>query len=117
MTVRIVVYGLLRRGARMSNLLGGAEFVREVALDGYRLFDLGDYPGAVPGEGVIFGELWELPSPAVLDLLDEAERVGADPPLYRRVLVDADGAPAWLYVYAGPVEESAWITSGDWFRR
>ncbi|MHC4134357.1 MAG: hypothetical protein ACYTDU_21270 [Planctomycetota bacterium] len=30
---------------------------------------------------------------------------------------EADGAPAWLYVYAGPVEASAWITSGDWFRR
>jgi gamma-glutamylcyclotransferase (GGCT)/AIG2-like uncharacterized protein YtfP len=117
MTVRIVVYGLLRRGARMSNLLSGAEYLGEVVLDGYRLFDLGDYPGAVPGEGVITGELYELASPAVLDLLDEAERVDADPPLYRRVLVEAGGAPAWLYVYAGPVEISAWITSGDWFRR
>lgn len=77
MTVRIVVYGLLRRGARMSKLA----------------------------------------SPAVLDLLDEAERVDADPPLYRRVLVETDGAPAWLYVYAGPVDPSTWITSGDWLRR
>ncbi|MHC4971420.1 MAG: gamma-glutamylcyclotransferase family protein [Planctomycetota bacterium] len=117
MTVRIVVYGLLRRGARMNNLLDGAEFLSEVVVDGYQLFDLGDYPGAVPGEGVIIGELYELASPAVLDLLDEAERVEADPPLYRRVLVEADGAPAWLYVWAGPVEESGWITSGDWFRR
>jgi len=117
MTVRIVVYGLLRRGARMSNLLRGAEFLGEVALDGYRLYDLGDYPGAAPGEGTILGELYELASPAVLELLDEAERVDADPPLYRRELVEAGGTPAWLYVYAGPVEASAWIRSGDWFRR
>lgn len=117
MTVRIVVYGLLRRGAHMSNLLRGAEFLGEVALDGYRLYDLGDYPGAVPGEGAVLGELYELASPAMLDLLDEAERVDADPPLYRRELVEALGAPAWLYVYAGPVAASAWIRSGDWFRR
>jgi gamma-glutamylcyclotransferase (GGCT)/AIG2-like uncharacterized protein YtfP len=117
MTVRIVVYGLLRRGARMSNLLGGAEFKGEVVLPGYRLYDLGDYPGAVPGEGAIVGELYELASPAVLELLDEAERVEADPPLYRRVLVEAGGAPAWLYLWAGPVDSSARITSGDWFRR
>ena len=56
MTVRIVVYGLLRRGARMNNLLHGAEFLGEVVVDGYQLYDLGDYPAAVAGEGVIVGE-------------------------------------------------------------
>jgi gamma-glutamylcyclotransferase (GGCT)/AIG2-like uncharacterized protein YtfP len=116
-TVRVVVYGLLRRGAPMNHLLAGAEFLGEVVLDGYRLHDLGDYPAAVAGPGALVGELYELPSPAVLAVLDEAERVGVDPPLYRRVLVAAADAPAWLYVYARGVAPSTRIPSGDWLKR
>jgi len=117
MTVRLVVYGLLRRGAPMNDLLGGARFLGELDLEGYRLYDLGEFPGVVPGAGSVRAELWELASPAVLAVLDEAERVHEDPPLYRRELVDAQGAPAWLYVYAQPVAESARIASGDWLHR
>jgi gamma-glutamylcyclotransferase (GGCT)/AIG2-like uncharacterized protein YtfP len=125
MTVRLVVYGLLRRGASMSGLLSGAEFLGEVTVPGFGLYDLGDFPGAVAlgdvvageEEGGVVGELYELPSPAVLDLLDEAEHVHADPPLYTRALIEAQGAPAWFYVYARPVDAAARIPSGDWFSR
>lgn len=117
MTARLVVYGLLRRGGPMSDLLGGAEFLGEVDLHGYEMYDLGDYPGAVDGNGTIRGELYELPGPAILDLLDEAEHVHAAPPLYRRELIDAKGEPAWLYVYDRAVDPKSRIASGDWFNR
>jgi len=117
MTVRLIVYGLLRRGEPMHGLLTGAEFLGEVRIDGYELRNLGDYPAAVPGAGAIAGELYELPSPAVLEVLDEAEGVHAVPPLYRRELVHALGAPAWLYVFAQPPGGAPGIGSGDWLRR
>jgi gamma-glutamylcyclotransferase (GGCT)/AIG2-like uncharacterized protein YtfP len=107
MTVRLLVYGLLRRGEPMHGLLAGADYLGDVRLEGYDLFDMGEYPAAVPGAGAIQAELYELPSPAVLEVLDEAERV---PTLYRREMVDG----AWLYIYAQPVEAAPRIASGDW---
>lgn len=98
----------------MSHILAGARHVGDVRLAGYDLHHLGDYPAAVPGPGSIAVEVYELPSPAVLEVLDEAEGVHRDPPLYTRELVQALGAPAWLYVWAGPVPEGRRIGSGDW---
>ena len=117
MTVRLAVYGLLRRGERLAHLMAGADLLGEARIDGYALFDLGEYPGAVGGGGGVVCEIYEAASPAVLDLLDEAEGVFAEPPLFRRELVEALGAPAWIYVYAGPVTPGARIASGDWKRR
>ena len=114
MKERVVVYGLLRRGERMFDLLGGAPLLGEVRLPGYELRDLGRYPAAVPGEGGITGEVYEV---FHIGLLDEAEGVHFDPPLYKRVRVEALGAPAWLYVYARDPEGAPRIASGDWKRR
>ena len=114
MTERLFVYGLLRRGQPLAHFLAGARFVGPARLQGYDLLDLGDYPGAVPGAGAIVGELYEL---AGLDPLDEAEGVHEAPPLYRRVRVEALGAPAWLYVYARDPGTAPRIASGDWLRR
>jgi gamma-glutamylcyclotransferase (GGCT)/AIG2-like uncharacterized protein YtfP len=117
MTVRLVVYGLLRRGESLAHLMDGAEFLGDVNVPGFDLYDLGHYPGACPGDGAVVGELYELASPAVLDLLDEAEGVHQKPPLYRRELVDAQGIPAWFYVYARHVAPDKRIDSGDWLDR
>jgi gamma-glutamylcyclotransferase (GGCT)/AIG2-like uncharacterized protein YtfP len=106
-TLRILVYGLLRRGERLHGLLAGAHYVEHVRIEGYDLFDLGEYPAAVPGAGVLVAELWELAGAEALDALDLAE--GA-PALYRRELVRG----AWLYVYAQPLRGAPKIPSGDW---
>ena len=107
MTVRLLVYGLLRRGQPMHGLLAGADFLGERRVSGYDLFDLGEHPAAVLGKGAVTAELYELASPAVLRVLDEAERV---PTRYRRELVDG----AWLYVYVPPLGGAPRIPSGDW---
>lgn len=114
MTERLFVYGLLRRGERLADFLAGARFVGPARVAGHDLLDLGPYPAAVPGAGTVVGEVYEL---ADLDLLDEAEGVHEDPALYRRVQVEALGAPAWLYVYAREPGKAARIASGDWLRR
>ena len=66
------------------------------------------------GEQKIVGEVFEVEN---LEELDAAERVHDDPPLYRRVSVEALGAPAWIYVYARPLTDSFPIESGDWLKR
>ena len=108
---RVVVYGLLRKGQSMAHMLSGANFLGEVELDGFDLFHLGTYPGAVDGDGKIVGEVYEVEG---LDELDRAEKIHDEPPLYKRVQVEALGAPAWIYVYARPLTDSFRIDSGDW---
>ena len=111
---RVFVYGLLRKGQSMAHKLSGARFVGEAEVDGFDLFHLGSYPGAVEGEGRIKGELYEV---ADLDELDVAEGVERAPPLYRRRRIDAEGSPTWIYVYARPLDAALRIESGDWIKR
>ena len=85
------------------------------------LFDLGDYPGLLLGEGIVHAELYEIGDASVIQRLDAYELYDSDDPegsLYIRRLVrlarpDCD---AWLYVYNRDVSEKACITSGDWKR-
>ena len=108
---RVFVYGLLRRGQKLAHHLARATFVGDCELDGFDLYHLGNFPGAVDGDGTVAGEVYEVDN---LDELDRTEKVDDDPPLYRRVQVEALGAPAWLYVYARPLTDSFRIDSGDW---
>ncbi|MGH7163429.1 MAG: gamma-glutamylcyclotransferase family protein [Planctomycetota bacterium] len=117
MTLRLVVYGTLRRGEPRAPFLGGAAFLGELRLPGFNLLDLGEYPGAVPGAGAIVGEAYELPGPALLSVLDDVEGARGNAPLFRRALVDALGAPAWIYLYARDAANAPRIPSGDWIHR
>ena len=117
MSARLVVYGLLRRGQSMAPLLRASRYEGRVILEGFQMIDLGSYPGVVAGEGSVVGEVYTLGSRRLLGALDRAEGVFEDPPLYRRVEVDAIGAPAWLYVYARDAAGIPRVASGDWARR
>ncbi|NJN14233.1 MAG: gamma-glutamylcyclotransferase [Planctomycetes bacterium] len=106
----LAVYGLLRRGERLSGILRESRLLETTTLPGFDLYDLGDYPAAVPGTGGITVEVYELPGDSLLALLDEAEGVHEVPPLYRRERVGE-----WhLYLYARPLVGSPRIPSGDW---
>ena len=111
---RIFVYGLLRKGQSMAHILSDANYVGDAELDGFDLYHLGSYPGAVEGDGRIKGEIYEVND---LTSLDEAEGVDRSPPLYRRRQTDAAGSPTWIYLYARPLEGTLKIDSGDWIRR
>lgn len=84
----IFVYGTLKCGCRNHAYLGGQAFVGEArTMPGFRLFDLGEYPGMVPDptdrEGVI-GEVWSV-DPACLARLDVLEGIAEN--LYERKFV------------------------------
>jgi gamma-glutamylaminecyclotransferase len=100
----IFVYGTLKRGGLNHHFLAGQRFAGEArTAPGFRLYDLGGYPGMVTQpddtEGVI-GEVWEVDSDALVQL-DALE--GLAEGLYRREPVPllspfADrGVEAYLY--------------------
>ena len=103
-TTKVFVYGSLMRGLPLHGALAEAQYLGEGELFGFRLYDLGPYPGirATPNEGVILGELYAV-SQADLRRLDAIEGEGH---LYRRTEVatlseDGDITRAFTYVYLG----------------
>lgn len=103
----LFVYGTLKRGGRNHRRLAGQRFVRTAATaPGFRLFDLGPFPGMVfdKSDGAVTGELFAVSDECVGEL-DEFEGV---PDLFdRRVIVLADGTKAWAYLYVQPIPAGA----------
>jgi len=100
----IFVYGTLKRGGSNHHHLAGQTFLGEArTVPGFRLYEVGGYPGMIPQsidrEGVQ-GELWRVDEKA-LALLDELE--GLSVGLYRRERVPLqppfsdEAAEAYLY--------------------
>lgn len=120
----LFVYGTLKKGQSAHQLLEPrARFVCSGLMRG-RLYDLGPYPVAqkASGPGQEFaGELYELNDPsALLDALDRYEGAGehaAGERGYFRSRADVLGCDrrtyrAWVYLYAGGVDQSRRI--GEW---
>jgi gamma-glutamylcyclotransferase (GGCT)/AIG2-like uncharacterized protein YtfP len=108
--LRLLVYGTLRRGGSREGMLRDARFLEKTALPGLVLHRLGGYPGAVPGDGTVVAELYELPHPSMLEFLDGVEGVHESPPLFVRTRL----GDAWIYLYARDVGSAPRIPSGDW---
>lgn len=118
----VAVYGSLRAGFGLPDRPAIDEDLvvdRGACLISGRLYDLGDYPGLVPGDGVVHGELFELRDLAVLKAFDKYERYDARNPeksLYLRRAVRLVHPPcdAWVYVYNQSLHSAYHIASGDW---
>ena len=115
----IFVYGTLKRGGRNHHYLAGQTFVGDACTTaGFRLYNLGGYPGMVAdvsSPGCIKGEIWNIDQPC-LARLDELE--GLRQGLYRREAIGI--APPFAsstvetYLYAQDVAgrpeiERAWL--------
>lgn len=102
----LFVYGTLKRGERNHRLLAGQRFVGPgTTATGFRLFDLGPYPGMVRAAGgAVRGELFEV-CDRCREELDEFEGV---PTLFDRVTIElADGTRASAYLYVRPIPADA----------
>jgi gamma-glutamylcyclotransferase (GGCT)/AIG2-like uncharacterized protein YtfP len=105
----LFVYGTLKRGCSNHPFLVGQRFIRDArTAPGYRLYNLGAYPGLVAVAGDrdgVQGEVWSIDE-ACLAEIDFLE--GLDQGLYRRepvpLLAPFDGEPIDTYVYALSVE-------------
>jgi len=124
----LFVYGSLRKGFHSSAyeyISRYFNFFGEAKVKG-KLFDLGEYPAAVPAQEETFikGELYIVKNENefswAIAQLDDYEGVCPEPPeqlLYRREIADTfinDAiVPAWIYWYNGDVSGKPLITSGD----
>ena len=118
----LATYGTLLRVFGRHEQLGIGDrltFVTRCRWSGL-LYDLGPYPGAVPGNETIHGELFRLRDSSVWSLLDRYE--GFDPDheeaslFVRRpvsLTVPADRT-AQVYWYNGSLSDCKQVPSGDW---
>ena len=124
----VFAYGSLRKGfnssayeyiSRYFNFYGNA------TVKG-KLFDLGEYPAAIPvqEDAFIKGELYFVKNENefswAIAQIDDYEGVLVEPPeqpMYRREIADTfindTIVPAWIYWYNGNVSDKPVINSGD----
>ncbi len=135
MNQRLFVYGTLmgaapgepgrlerRRLAREARGLGPATMRGA-------LYDLGDYPGFIPGDApgpLTHGELFEIAAPALtfpwLDAYEGIVSGAPGPAEYERLILPvtrpADSErPAWVYVYRWDVSAARPVAPGRWTGR
>lgn len=114
----IFVYGTLRRGSSNHRYLEQARFAGEARTRrGFRLYDLGHYPGIIRdgGQGRVRGEVYALDD----ETLAEVDRLEGHPTFYRRVPLVLDGGlEVETYVLRlEQVDGRPVIRGGDWSRR
>ena len=103
MSEYLFAYGTLRSGFGLVKVGTGS-------IQG-TMYDLGEYPGAVPGEGEIIGDLFR--SPRTFADLDEYEGEEFDRKTVR-VTTEAGVVEAWIYWYTGDVSGRSPIEDKDY---
>ncbi|HEY8396933.1 MAG TPA: gamma-glutamylcyclotransferase family protein [Flavihumibacter sp.] len=128
----LFVYGTLRKGFQhpaFTYISENFEYVSEATVKG-RLFDLGEYPAAIPAESgyAIRGELYRLKADAewnwAIAQLDDYEGLfpeEGETPLYNRSeapveLPEGTTDKAWVYWYNGDTAGYPEILSGDFLQ-
>nr|VUD35322.1 AIG2 family protein [Raoultella sp. NCTC 9187] len=81
--MRIFVYGSLRRKQGNSHWMTNAQWLGAHSVNDYQLYSLGHYPGAVPGEGTVHGEVYRIDASTLAEL-DALRTKGGEyaPPSY-----------------------------------
>ena len=108
--MRSFVYGSLRRKLGTSHWMTNAQWLGDHHVENYALYNLGHYPGVVPGEGSVVGEVYRIDA-STLSELDALRTKGGE---YKRQLIQTPYGSAWMYVYQRPVDGLTRIESGDW---
>lgn len=108
--MRIFVYGTLRYKQGNSHWMTNAQLLGEHSVEGYQLYSVGLYPGAVLGEGIVQGEVYRIDASTLAEL--DALRLKAGE--YARHLIQTPYGSAWMYVYQRPVVTDNLIDSGNW---
>jgi gamma-glutamylcyclotransferase (GGCT)/AIG2-like uncharacterized protein YtfP len=126
-TEQVFVYGTLRP-PQLDTPLDDCRYYPQIApyveaavparLSGAELYDLGSYPAAKPGQGVIQGDLLTVEAIA-LEIMD---RIEGHPVFFRRAKVRVhtgeSATEAWIYwAPSGVTTGKRRIACGDWFHR
>jgi len=118
----LFIYGTLMPGLRLEAEMHGARFVGAAQVPG-RLVDVGRYPGLLPGEGQVTGEVYEVDDAqlARLDAVEEMVPGNRAASQYWREVVTVVGGPlqgqlVQTYVYNRPADGCTPIAHGDYRR-
>ncbi|BFH72601.1 gamma-glutamylcyclotransferase [Sulfurisphaera javensis] len=118
----LFVYGSLRYGFELHHLLSNSRFVGLAFTEGYKMYDLGSYPGVIKGDGIIYGEVYEVDEDTI-NLLDRVEDYRGRPDdLYIRektkVYFDDKRkyslSDVYIYVYNQDISGRDLIDEGDY---
>ncbi|MFN7944888.1 MAG: gamma-glutamylcyclotransferase family protein [Blastocatellia bacterium] len=113
--------------AALKELVARFELIGSGVVRG-RMYDLGEYPGAVPDESAatrIVGKVFRLPADdALLSALDDYEGYDPQSPsasLFVRTrctvtLSDGSQAECWMYAYNRPTDGLPLIADGDYLK-
>ncbi len=69
--MQLFVYGGLLKGMTLSSVIEGSEYLGPAFIQA-EIYFLGQFPGIVPGNGIVYGELYEI-SESMLPGLDKIE--------------------------------------------
>lgn len=113
----ILVYGSLRKGEYNYDSFkeeygDDFQFVKELTLEGYKLYSLGVYPGIKKTnnkEDVLVVNKIQLSEEAYRDV--DWMEIGAG---YSRETINVDGDDCTLYIYDGHVRDTDLVENGDW---
>jgi gamma-glutamylcyclotransferase (GGCT)/AIG2-like uncharacterized protein YtfP len=122
MTHALFIYGTLMPGLRLETEMHGARFIGTAQVSG-RLVDVGRYPGLLPGDGSVSGEVYEADD-AHLARLDGVEGMvpgdrAASQYWREEVTVlsgPLQGKRVQTYVYNRPTDGCTPIPHGDYRR-
>jgi gamma-glutamylcyclotransferase (GGCT)/AIG2-like uncharacterized protein YtfP len=99
---KVFVYGTLKRGYGNHRVMEAAEgeFLQKDTIKGYEIYNTGCFPAVVEGEGVVQGEVFEVPEEGMY-FLDRLEGV---PRLYDRHTTHTEGGlEVVTYLWQSPV--------------
>lgn len=130
MSQHLFVYGTLRPGDAPEEIASIVKHFRRLGSAHVRgrLYDLGEFPGAVPDPSsrtMIYGELVALPpDERILEALDRYEEFDPLAPkksLFVRkkvkvLMVNGSRREGWIYVYNRPRGTAKLVRGGDYLR-
>lgn len=105
-------------GLTQLGVQGKLKYIEKCSMPGH-LYDLGEYPGLVAGDGTVAGELYQICDPSVFEVLDKYEEYyphDRDNSHYMRtrLALDEPKVDAWVYLYNKAILGNLRVASGDW---
>lgn len=112
----VYVYGTLRKKQGNHHVLGpNASYVGSTFITGYRMVDLGAFPGVFRAgdEKNIYAECYSVDLPALKNL----DRLEGHPTFYERTRISTQYGAGWIYILNDRFEKnSTEIEHGDWIK-
>ncbi len=113
----VAVYGTLRNGGGNHYRLANAKYITNFRIEGFSMYNIGQFPGIKAGKSTIFVELYEI-NETILKSLDQLEGfITPNNPrnFYNREEITRNGYTFFIYTYKPLVYEADLIETGDWF--